>query len=495
MLSTFTPGSGTAQFIDTLSPSIELYSPADVLLAAGQGNPNQSLDAAIATAGTYRIRVLSVNATSGEYFFGASVRSTLPEVTAVYMSGGSNWSPDFYSYLAASGLGDAQLGYRLLGGAGQLLPLPWTNITTLSVVFNQDVTIDTANAGLALVGSPDLPQPAALASAAFSYVAADTAQWTFAAPLALDKYLLELPSAAVTNSQGVPLDGEWTTGTSSFPSGDGIDGGGFAFRFDLLPGDVDQNGVVTGVNGNAVRLQLLQDTSAPGYSALLDVNGDGTITGQDGAAVRMELLQALPSNDPQPPGNGFAIAAALLEDDNSAGPSDSTAIAAADRAAASPNLLPPNDVTIVSAMPIGVAAIPTAPRASGHRPTARHPVSAIHDLVIECLAADEIPALKSNGVKGVASAGTQDSSPPIVVRSTRVSTAPISTATASTSLAGAGHVNRPSVAMLLHLGKSAKPVRSTVPAAAKIENSGLARIHDLLLEEFERTAVKRKPDA
>jgi methionine-rich copper-binding protein CopC len=414
-LQTYTPGGNSAQFVDNLAPLIQLYSPADVLLASGQGTGNQTLGQQISTAGTYRVRILSTNSTTGEYFLntvvetappsasitavspnprnsavsqmqivfnepvggmslsalsltdnggpnlltssqtvtttdnatftlgnltpltgtngtyaltlsasgsgiadfagdplasGASasfvVNTTAPQVTAVYASGGSNWSQSFYAYLAANALGDAQLGYRISGGAGQLLPLPWNDVTTLSVVFSQDVNINSA--GLALVGSPDLPAPASLASAAFSYDnGTRTAQWTFAAPLTADKYLLDIRSAAVANTLGTPLDGEWTTGTSSFPSGDGTSGGDFNFRFNLLPGDADQNGVITGMDGNGVRLRLLQDTTAANYSPLFDLNGDGVITGQDGAIVRSQLLQQLPSDDPAPPGQGFAL--------------------------------------------------------------------------------------------------------------------------------------------------------------------------------------------
>ncbi|HEV3416877.1 MAG TPA: dockerin type I domain-containing protein [Pirellulales bacterium] len=414
-LQTYTPGGHSSQFVNSLAPLIQLYSPADVLLASGQGTGNQTLGQQISTAGTYRVRVLSANSTSGEYFLDSivetappsasisavspsprngsvsqvqivfsepvggislsalsltdnggpnlltssqtlttidnttftlgnlssltgangtytltlaangsgiadfagdplasdastsfAVNTTAPQVTAVFASGGSNWSQSFYAYLAANGLGDTQLGYRLLGGTGQLLPLPWNNITTLSVVFSQDVNINAA--GLALVGSPDLPAPAALASAAFSYNSGTrTAQWTFAAPLTVDKYLLDIPSAAVANTLGTSLDGEWTTGTSSFPSGDGSPGGDFNFRFNLLPGDTDQNGVVTGVDGNGVRSRLLQDTTTASYTPMFDLNGDGTITGQDGGIVRAQLLQALPADDPSPPGQGFAL--------------------------------------------------------------------------------------------------------------------------------------------------------------------------------------------
>ena len=305
-LQTYTPGSSASQFVNNLAPAIELYDSSDVLIASGQGARNQTLVQTIATAGAYRIRVHAADSSTGEYFVSIAVNATPPQVAGVYASG-TDWSTAFYAYLANNGLGDAQLGYRLAGGANQLAPLPWTNVTTISVVFSEDVAINTAASGLGLVGSPDLAPPAALGSATFNYSSAThTAQWAFAAPLGEDKYLLNIPSSAVANIFGMSLDGDWTTGASGFPSGDGTAGGDFSFRFNVLPGDVDQNGVVTGPDGIAVRNHLLQDTTMAGYSPLFDVNADGAITSQDGAIVRMQLLHALPDAEPTPPGSGFA---------------------------------------------------------------------------------------------------------------------------------------------------------------------------------------------
>ncbi len=100
------------------------------------------------------------------------------------------------------------------------------------------------------------------------------------------------------------LDGEWTISASGFPSGDGIMGGDFLLRFNVLPGAVTQNTVVTGVDGGAVRMRLFEDTTTANYAALADVNGDGAINSLDGASVRMELLQALPASEPQGQGSG-----------------------------------------------------------------------------------------------------------------------------------------------------------------------------------------------
>jgi hypothetical protein len=318
LLQTFTPGSANNQFVNNLAPQIQLYSPSDALIASGQGTGNPSLSQVAATTGAYRIRVLGSNSTSGEYFLSTVIDVAPPDVLGVYVSG-ADWNSGFLNYLNASGLGTAQLGYRLLGGSNQLAPLPWSNITTLSVVFSQDVTINAAQSGLALAGSPDLPAAPALSAATFSYDSSThTAQWTFASPLPLDKYLLSIPSAAVTNSVGTALDGEWTNETgaspgSQFPSGDGAAGGDFNFRFNLLPGDVDQNGAVTGADGNVVRGLLLQTTASTSYSPLADLNGDGTITGLDGAVVRANLLQSLPATDPTPPNQGAMAQGATQE--------------------------------------------------------------------------------------------------------------------------------------------------------------------------------------
>jgi Dockerin type I domain/Bacterial Ig-like domain len=237
------------------------------------------------------------------------VDTTPPEVQSVLVSG-IDWNPSFLSYLETSGLGTAQAGFQIPAGATQLSALPWSNVTTLAIQFTEDVSIDAANAGLTLIGSPDLPPPPSLASAAFSYShAMHTATWTFDSPLPGNKYLLSIPAAAVTDALGSQLDGEWTNPSGSsagsqFPSGNGTAGGDFNFRFNVLPGDVDQDGAVTGSDGNALRNHLLEDTSSSSYSAFSDLNADGAVTGLDGAIVRMNLLQSLPASDPLPPAGG-----------------------------------------------------------------------------------------------------------------------------------------------------------------------------------------------
>jgi fibronectin type 3 domain-containing protein len=252
------------------------------------------------------------------------VSPVAPEVSAVYVSG-SAWQQSFLNFLASNGLGDAQLGYRLMGGPNQLGSLPWTNVNVISVVFSRDVNINTAS--LALAGSPDLGPAPALGTASFTYNSATfTAQWVYRAALPLDKYLLSIPSAAVTSkASGAALDGEFVNGSGNLlPSGDTVAGGDFNFRFNILPGDVDQNGVVTGLDGGDVRQHFQQFTTTLGYIPLYDTSGKGEITGIDLDAVQATLLHSLPATDPTPPGQGGGGALASAAD-SSAAPAASAA--------------------------------------------------------------------------------------------------------------------------------------------------------------------------
>ena len=74
--------------------------------------------------------------------------------------------------------------------------------------------------------------------------------WTRAEPVGADELLLNLDGISpdsVADVAGNQLDGEWTDAISNYPSGDGIAGGDFEFRLNVLPGNVDQ---IDGVDSN-----------------------------------------------------------------------------------------------------------------------------------------------------------------------------------------------------------------------------------------------------
>jgi Bacterial Ig-like domain (group 3)/Pectate lyase superfamily protein/Dockerin type I domain len=258
--------------------------------------------------------------------------SIAPRIQAVYLSSAA-WNSTLLTYLQANGIGSAQLGYQLLGGANQLAPLPWSNVSTLSVVFSEDVRINRASIGLSMIdphnAMESLVLSLAFAIAPFSYNSAShTAQWTLSSPLIAHEYLLTVPSTAATNSLGLTLDGEWINATGSspgsqFPSGDGVAGGDFNFRFNVLPGDVDQNGTVTVADLNLVRGRMFNSASAGSYSPFADLDGNGTVSGLDGAIVRHNLSTSLAMSNPSPSpmmsGSGVSSGSALAGDASLAG--------------------------------------------------------------------------------------------------------------------------------------------------------------------------------
>ena len=119
---------------------------------------------------------------------------------------------------------------------------------------------------------------------------------------------------------GNHLDGEWinppstTPPPSVYPSGDGIAGGDFLFRFNVLPGDVNQNGYVQATDGLLVRGALGSSAGQPAYSIFKDLNGNGYIQSNDGLLARGRLGANLPQGEPTAdpfPADALIAAAAL----------------------------------------------------------------------------------------------------------------------------------------------------------------------------------------
>ncbi len=82
---TRTPADGTGEFVNTFNPRIELYRPDGTLLTSGTvlaDGRNELIQISAPIAGNFRVRVSGQNATSGEYFLGASVGSPAPSLNA-----------------------------------------------------------------------------------------------------------------------------------------------------------------------------------------------------------------------------------------------------------------------------------------------------------------------------------------------------------------------------------------------------------------------------
>lgn len=217
-----------------------------------------------------------------------------PTVVNVEVSG-SSWAPAFISYLSGASLGTE--GYRIpVGTLAQVKTLPWGNVDKISVTFSEDVLVESRHLALSSVGNANVQiQQFAYDPQSF------TAVWTLSAPLVKNQYVLEIDGdglAPVRNLQGNPLDGEWTTSSSTYPSGNSTAGGDFTFEFRALPGDGNQNGNVDNFDYLIASSKTGLTTSSAGYSPMLDWDGSGSHTSGDASSIHAQLWATYPSGTP-----------------------------------------------------------------------------------------------------------------------------------------------------------------------------------------------------
>ncbi len=201
---------------------------------------------------------------------------TPAEVSGAFVTS-TSWTSTFTTYLSTSGLGsasDSALGFALQTVSSQTTVLPWTNIDTIEIQFNEPVAL-TANA-LQLVGGAGGTTPTVTGVTALGN---NTYSLSLSAPLTNNSYLIAIDAAAVTDAHGAQLDGAWTTGTSTFTtgSGTGAAGSNFEFFFNILPGAVTRSNSVSLTDVNTIRSLNNTRASSPNYSAYADIFGSGAI--------------------------------------------------------------------------------------------------------------------------------------------------------------------------------------------------------------------------
>ncbi|MEX2185928.1 MAG: calcium-binding protein [Pirellulales bacterium] len=192
-----------------------------------------------------------------------------------------------------------------VGTNAQLAPLPWIGIQRIQIVFSEDVTIGAAT-DLEVIG---VGGPYSIDEGAFTYDSGTrTATWTLERTLSTpDKILLRLPGGRVVDFQGNDLDGEWQNPLPSpgargsiFPSGDIFPGGDFTFRFNVLPGDVNQDSVVDLTDFHAQRNRQFRLQGNAAYDILFDTDRNGHINVIDGVLALNYRGQSLPAGEPSP---------------------------------------------------------------------------------------------------------------------------------------------------------------------------------------------------
>jgi hypothetical protein len=207
----------------------------------------------------------------------------------------SEWSTAFTGFLQSAGLGTN--GYSIpVGSFSQSSTLPWTNINRISITFNEDVDVNCADLSLSGVNT------VASAFTDFRYnPLTHVATWSLGSPLTKDRFQLDLDGDAmnpVRDLQGEILDGEWSDNASTYASGDGEAGGDFEFTINVLPGDIDNSGIVAYYDQYYVNWLNGKSTTSAGYLATHDLDGSGSINSIDTQAVTNRMAQQLPAGTP-----------------------------------------------------------------------------------------------------------------------------------------------------------------------------------------------------
>jgi hypothetical protein len=191
-----------------------------------------------------------------------------------------------------------QRGFRLgLGepAAERLVPLPWTNLDQVTVLFDRAVTVGKDDLVLRGTRGGEY-RPVSVVSDSSGFLAT----WTFDRPFEADRYEMTLddgPTGAADGGQH--LDGEWP-GALNYSSGDGVSGGDFRLDFNVLPGDVNRDGRVLADDFSAVKRKFFTTPANPGsgagiYTIFHDVDGSGGILADDFSEVKRRFFTTLPA--------------------------------------------------------------------------------------------------------------------------------------------------------------------------------------------------------
>jgi parallel beta-helix repeat protein len=217
--------------------------------------------------------------------------TTAPRVTGVSVKG-TSWTAAFRRRLQETGAGSDEYGYSVPSGPGQTRPLPWNNLNEITIGFTE--AADVQQDDLVVRGTNG-----DLAVTAFA-VSGQYATWRLASPLGADRLTLQLRSGGVRDLVGRALDGEWSGGSSTFPSGNGTPGGDFLFSINVLPGDVNGNGSVLADDFSEVKRKFFKDTTDTSagdasYTPFHDVDGSGSILAVDFSEVKKRFFTRLPA--------------------------------------------------------------------------------------------------------------------------------------------------------------------------------------------------------
>ncbi|TWT65541.1 Calx-beta domain-containing protein [Crateriforma conspicua] len=194
-------------------------------------------------------------------------------------------------------------GYVLPDDGGQNAPLPWVNITEMTVEFSDNID------PLSVPGQVSFNSVLTVPTFTTS-VSGNRLKIQFTEPLDRDAFQLVLGDG-IKSTGDVLLDGEYATGSGLDNSGNGTPGGDLVFSFRVNPGDVNQSGTVAVDDVLAETARLFRDTSDSDYFAFADINGSGTIAIDDLLETTPRLFDAVPAAFPGSLSSGSSVSPLL----------------------------------------------------------------------------------------------------------------------------------------------------------------------------------------
>ncbi len=213
-----------------------------------------------------------------------------PSITSV-QAGSTNWSTSFTALFADNN----QLGYSIPFDDQQLRTLPWPGIDRLYIQLNESVqSVDPTQIRLQGINVEDYG--AHIENVEFD---SSTHMITIRMSHAIgsDKLLLTIRDT-IRDQVGRQLDGDFETGSGVEQSGNGQSGGDFEFRFNVLLGDMNGDGIVEGGDLLTFSDAFFTFAGTPGFNPNADLNGDGFVEGGDLNIFSDHFFTFLPFGEP-----------------------------------------------------------------------------------------------------------------------------------------------------------------------------------------------------
>jgi hypothetical protein len=199
--------------------------------------------------------------------------SVVPTVIDVLLSG-MGWNPLLPAFSLFTGLNPTD-------------PLPWVNMNTIEVVFDEDVDVVANSLTLVGVNIPNYfpPDP----GVTFGYNNTTfTATWKFPSFFGTDKFLINLAGEA-SDSDPIRAAG----------GGVLLNGGSDSnHRYDVLKGDANRNGSTTVTDLVNIGSRVVSVIGDAIYTQFFDVNGSGSITVTDLVNTGAQVVSVLPPGNP-----------------------------------------------------------------------------------------------------------------------------------------------------------------------------------------------------